>query len=249
MNTHGYKARQSNFSSLMFQQIDNMLRFDADSPRMTPEGIRVGSGAKLAHTNILMDQGTIQTTDRPLDVAIEHANQFFVVNAPNANGETEQQYTRAGNFYLQPVNDNEQVMLTDSNGNPVQGNDGPIIIDHTFDQIEITADGRLETTTGDQRETVANIQLVQIDLPRTLENAGGGNYRLDAEGLGVPVDEIVTGIPAEAVTLHTRSLEASNVNFAQEMTRMIESQRAYSLNSQSITLGDQMMGLINSMRS
>lgn len=116
-------------------------------------------------------------------------------------------------------------------------------------QIEITADGRLETTTGDQRETVANIQLVQIDLPRTLENAGGGNYRLDAEGLGVPVDEIVTGIPAEAVTLHTRSLEASNVNFAQEMTRMIESQRAYSLNSQSITLGDQMMGLINSMRS
>lgn len=73
--------------------------------------------------------------------------------------------------------------------------------------------------------------------------------RLDAEGLGVPVDEIVTGIPAEAVTLHTRSLEASNVNFAQEMTRMIESQRAYSLNSQSITLGDQMMGLINSMRS
>lgn len=89
----------------------------------------------------------------------------------------------------------------------------------------------------------------KLTYRRTLENAGGGNYRLDAEGLGVPVDEIVTGIPAEAVTLHTRSLEASNVNFAQEMTRMIESQRAYSLNSQSITLGDQMMGLINSMRS
>nr|WP_289039195.1 flagellar hook-basal body protein [uncultured Allobacillus sp.] len=249
MNTHGYKARQSNFSSLMVQQIDNMLRLDSDSSRLTPEGIRVGSGAKLAHTNILMDQGTIQATDRPLDVAIEHSNQFFVVNAPNANGETEQQYTRAGNFYLQPVNDNEQVMLTDANGNPVEGNDGPIIIDHTFDNIEITADGRLETTTGDQRETVANIQLVQIDLPRTLENVGGGNYRLDAEGLGVPAEEIVTAIPAEAVTLHTRSLEASNVNFAQEMTRMIESQRAYSLNSQSITLGDQMMGLINSMRS
>ena len=249
MNTHGYKARQSNFSSLMFQQIDHMLGNDADSPRLTQEGIREGSGAKLAHTNIHMGQGTIQATDRALDVAIEHPNQFFVVNVPGVDGDVEQQYTRAGNFYMQPINDNEQVMLTDSNGNPVQGVDGPIILDHDFENIEITADGRIETTTAGATETVANLQLVQIDLPRALDYTGGNNYRLDVEGLGVPAEELAIAVPPQELTLHTRSLEASNVDFSQEMARLIESQRAYSLNGQSITLGDQMMGLINSMRS
>ncbi|PKR77766.1 flagellar hook-basal body protein [Halalkalibacillus sediminis] len=249
LNTYGYKGRQSNFSSLLFQQVDNIQGNDADSPRLTPEGIRQGAGSRLAHTNMNMNVGTLQTTERELDVAIQDRNRFFVVNAQVENGETEQRFTRSGNFYLQPINGGEQSMLTTSEGNPVAGQNGPILIDEGFDGIRLTDQGGVEVTRNGQTAVEGNLQVVDIERTRGLEPVGANSYRLDLEGLGVPADELVAAVaPAEA-NLAPGALEASNVNFGQEMTSLIESQRAYSFNAQAIRMGDQMMGLIGSMRS
>ncbi|GEL77230.1 flagellar hook-basal body protein [Tenuibacillus multivorans] len=248
-DTYGYKSKQAQFSSLLFQQIDNMAGGDAESPRLTPEGIRVGSGARMAHTSMNLDVGTLQQTDRALDIAIQDANRFFVVNAPLENGESELRYTRAGNFYLQPVNDNEQVMLTTNQGVPVQGQDGPILIDGGFDDIGLNENGDVRVTRGDQTETEATLQVVDIERTRTLEAVGANTYRLDEAELGVPIADFVNDIAPQAANLHPGALESSNVDMAKEFTDLIEAQRAYSFNARSISMGDQMMGLIGSMRS
>ncbi|TFB19268.1 flagellar hook-basal body protein [Filobacillus milosensis] len=249
MNTYGYKSKQAQFSSLLFQQVNNIGEGDEESPRFTPEGIRVGSGAKLGHTSMNFSVGAPQRTGRALDVAIQDANRFFVVNAPLENGGTEERFTRAGNFYIQPVNNNEEVMLTTSNGTPVQGQNGPIVLDNNFNDIEILKDGSVRVTRGQNKEVEATLQLVDIARPNALEAVGANTFRLDEEDLGVPVANIVNDVVPEEGNLLPGALESSNVDMAKEFTTLLESQRAYSFNAQSIRLGDQMMGLIGNMRS
>ncbi|SEQ99119.1 flagellar hook-basal body protein [Piscibacillus halophilus] len=248
-NTHGYKSKSAQFSSLLFQQVNNLNNGDPDAPRLTPDGIRVGSGAKMGHTNTNMNVGTIQETGRALDVATQDSERFFVVNAPLDNGQTEERYTKAGNFYLQPVNGNEQVMLTTGEGLPVQGQNGPIILDSDFDEITITENGGVQVDRNGNRQIEATLQLVDIDQPRALEATGDNLFRIDEAGLGVPAEQLLAEVDPQEANLMTGALESSNVDIGKELTDLLESQRAYSFNSRSISIGDQMMGLIGSMRS
>ncbi|WP_175615969.1 flagellar hook-basal body protein [Piscibacillus halophilus] len=248
-NTHGYKSKSAQFSSLLFQQVNNLNNGDPDAPRLTPDGIRVGSGAKMGHTNTNMNLGTIQETGRALDVATQDSERFFVVNAPLDNGQTEERYTKAGNFYLQPVNGNEQVMLTTGEGLPVQGQNGPIILDSDFDEITITENGGVQVDRNGNRQIEATLQLVDIDQPRALEATGDNLFRIDEAGLGVPAEQLLAEVDPQEANLMTGALESSNVDIGKELTDLLESQRAYSFNSRSISIGDQMMGLIGSMRS
>lgn len=248
-NTHGYKSKSAQFSSLLFQQVNNLNNGDPDAPRLTPDGIRVGSGAKMGHTNTNMNVGTIQETGRALDVATQDSERFFVVNAPLDNGQTEERYTKAGNFYLQPVNGNEQVMLTTGEGLPVQGQNGPIILDSDFDEITITENGGVQVDRNGNRQIEATLQLVDIDQPRALEATSDNLFRIDEAGLGVPAEQLLAEVDPQEANLMTGALESSNVDIGKELTDLLESQRAYSFNSRSISIGDQMMGLIGSMRS
>ncbi|RPF54128.1 flagellar hook-basal body protein [Aquisalibacillus elongatus] len=248
LNTYGYKSRQAQFSSLLFQQVNNMNGGDAESPRMTPEGIRVGSGARLAHTSMSLDPGTVQETGRPLDVAIQDENRFFAINAPLENGESETRFTRSGNFYIQPVNDNE-VMLTTSDGTPAHGQNGPIILEGNFDDIELTEEGGVQVTRGNETQVEANLQVVDIENTRVLEATGDNAFRINEADLEVPAEALVENIAPQEANLQPSALEQSNVDMAKEFTDLTEAQRAYSFNSQSISIGDQMMGLIGSMRS
>src|SRR5690625_991914 len=98
--TTGYKSRQSEFSSLLFQQINNLNHPQNSTLRLTPDGLRVGNGAKLGSVNVNNENGTIQQTDRDLDVALLQKNHYFQVEVTE-NNETETRYTRDGSFYLQ----------------------------------------------------------------------------------------------------------------------------------------------------
>ncbi|MFD2638578.1 flagellar hook-basal body protein [Piscibacillus salipiscarius] len=248
-NTFGYKAKSAQFSSLLFQQVNNINNGDAEAPRLTPEGIRVGSGAKMAHTSMHMDSGTIQQTGRALDIATQNGERFFVVNAPLQGGGNELRYTKAGNFYLQPVNDGAGVMLTTSEGLPVQGQNGPIILESNFDDISFTENGEVRVTRGEETQVEGTLQLVDITMPRALEATGGNLFRIDEAGLGVATEDITANVAPDEAGLIPGSLEQSNVNIGKEMTDLLEAQRAYSFNAKSISIGDQMMGLIGSMRS
>ncbi|GAA0487143.1 flagellar hook-basal body complex protein FlhP [Salinibacillus aidingensis] len=241
-STTGYKARTANFSSLLHQQI-NQNGIDGEAPRQTPEGLRQGTGAKLGHTKVRMDAGTITQTERPLDVALSGEKHFFQVQVTE-NGAAETQYTRAGNFYLQPINNNQQVSLVTAQGNPVIGENGPIVLQSDMDEISIQDNGNILVRRGEQQQVEASLEVMEIDRPRSLETAGGNRYR-------IPDNVPAAGMTAVAPDpgLHVGALESSNVDMGEEMTNMLEMQRAYQMNSQSISMGDQMAGLINQLRS
>src|SRR5690625_3361915 len=97
--TTGYKSRQANFASLLFQQMDNMTDPANAEGRLTPDGIRIGAGAKLGSVSSNLSTGAISETDRVLDTALLADNHLFQIQVTE-NGATETQYTRDGAFYL-----------------------------------------------------------------------------------------------------------------------------------------------------
>ncbi|WP_058308682.1 flagellar hook-basal body protein [Gracilibacillus massiliensis] len=247
-NTTGYKNRDANFSSLLSQQINTEPDPTNPAGRLTPDGLRVGSGAKLGHTNINFDQGSLQRTDRNLDVALLEDNHLFQV-AVNENGEEEVRYTRAGNFYLTPLED-DQVMLVTSEGNPVLGQGGdPIVLANNMDDLKIEENGQINVTRDGVQMVEGELAVVEAVRPRLLEAAGNNLFRLSEQSLeNYPLDEIINGVGFADVNMESGALEASNVDIGKQQTDMIETQRAYQFNARTISMHDQMKGLINQLR-
>lgn len=243
--TTGYKARQSEFASLLFQQINNMTDPQNAEGRLTPDGVRVGSGAKLGSVNLNLSVGSLQETGRSLDVALLQPNHLFQVSVTE-NNITETRYTRDGAFYLSPM-ENNMVMLTTKDGSPVLGENGPITFLDGFDLIEVQGNGEIVVKRGSNSEVVGQLAVVEAVRPRILEAAGENYFRLpDLAALGFNQAEIIQEVPA---TVKGGTLEMSNVDLAKEFTDLINAQRSYQLNARTISMGDQMMGLINQLRT
>ncbi|WP_323125859.1 flagellar hook-basal body protein [Gracilibacillus oryzae] len=231
LNTHGYKNREVNFSSLLTQQIDAE---EINNQRLTPDGIRVGSGARIGHTNINLKQGTIQTTDRALDVALLDANQLFQVSVME-NGNQETRYTRAGNFYLSPTEAGDQLMLVTGDGNPVLGNNGPILLADGAEDIKINQNGQIEVTRNGNQQVEGQLTIVEAVRPRLLEASGNSLFRLSAESLeNYEEAEIIQEVAQQEVNVKSGALETSNVNLSEQMSELIETQRAYQFNAKSM---------------
>lgn len=248
-NTTGYKARQADFTSLLIQNIDNLKDEEAAVGRETPDGIRLGSGARIGHTNLNLSQGSLQTTDRELDVAMLEDRHMFQVQVNTEDG-PETQYTRAGNFYFSPVEDN-QLLLTTSEGHPVLGDNGEeILIEEGFDEFSIQEDGSFLVRRGEEQETEAQLDVIEAIRPRMLEAVGGNRFRLpDTEELGFDEDEILAFVADGDRSMQSQTLEASNVDTGEQMVNMMNMQRAYQFNARSISTSDEMMGLVNQLRS
>ncbi|MFS0674991.1 flagellar hook-basal body protein [Ornithinibacillus sp. 179-J 7C1 HS] len=244
--TTGYKARQADFASLLFQQINNLNDPANLEGRLTPDGVRVGSGAKLGSINIDLSQGALNETGRALDIALLQPNHLFQVSVTE-NNITETRYTRDGAFYLSPL-ENNQVMLTTKDGDPVLGTNGQLIFEDGFDDIQIAENGLITVKRGTNTEVVGQLEIVEAVRPRLLEATGNNNFRLptDLAQLGYNAAEIIQGVPA---ALKSGALETSNVNMGKELTDLINVQRSYQFNARTISMGDQMMGLINQLRS
>ncbi|MGX4670736.1 flagellar hook-basal body protein [Cerasibacillus sp. JNUCC 74] len=246
--TTGYKNRQANFSSLLFQQMNNLTDPRNAEGRLTPDGIRIGSGAKLGSINSNMQLGALRNTDRALDTALLDANHLYQVQVIE-NGVTETRYTRDGAFYLSPVNNNQQVMLTNSDGNPVLGINGPIVIDEGFDDITLLPNGEIRVTRGATTEIAGRIAVVEAVRPHLLEATGENLFRLpNLAELGFNIAEIIQPVGENEQILKSGTLEASNVDMSQEMSELIMTQRAYQFNARTISMSDQMLGLINQLR-
>lgn len=246
--TTGYKSRQADFSSLLFQQMDNMTDPANAEGRITPDGVRIGSGARLGSAAIDLTPGSISETDRVLDMALLGKNHFFQIQVTE-NGTEETRYTRSGAFYLNPVNNNQSLMLTDPNGNPVLGADGPIVMEEGFDSISIRENGEVLVQRGNQTEPAGRIEAVEVVRPRLLEAAGANTFRLPELGeLGFQMNEIIQELTPNEEILRSNALEHSNVDIAKQMTDMLIAQRSYQFNARTISMGDQMMGLINQLR-
>lgn len=247
--TVGYKSRQSEFSSLLFQQLNN-LTDDANAVgRETPDGLRVGSGAKLGAVNTDFSIGSFTETGRSLDVALIKKGTFFQIEVTE-DGVTETQYSRDGSFYLHPMPGGQDVVLTTADGHPVLGKSGPMIITDGFDSIDIQSNGQVLVQRGNQTEIAGSLAVVEAVRPQLLEAVGQNAFRLpNLEQLGYNVNEIIQDIDTLGNLVKSRSLENSNVDIAKQMTDMMMIQRAYQFNARTISMSDQMSGLINTLRT
>ncbi|MET3193229.1 flagellar hook-basal body protein [Bacillus sp. OAE603] len=245
VNTVGYKRRDTNFSEMLTQQYDNQTRYDQEVGRNTPFGVRYGVGAKLAHTALQLDAGAIQRTERKLDVALVQKNQFFQVNVTE-NGRTETRYTRDGSFQLLPINgDGSKLQLSTSEGHPVLGTNGPIIVDGNAKDFSFNETGGLTVTNQNGTRTNYQLAVVNVLKPQNFESAGSNLFRISP---AATAGQTVRPINANQVSTMGGALEQSNVDLATSMTDLTITQKAYQFSSRAITMADEMSGLINGLR-
>lgn len=248
VQTPGYKAKNAEFSSLLFQQINNLSNQANQVGRLTPDGIRVGSGARLGDVQMNLSQGSLIESDRPLDTALIDSNTLYEIRVTE-NNVVETRYTRAGDFYINPINDG-QVMLTTSDGHPVIGRDGnPIVFSSEYEEILIESNGTINLLQGSAMIPVGQINVVSVVRPGILEAVGSNQFRLpNLAELGMTEAEIIQNTPANSEVLQSNVLEQSNVQLAEELTQLILTQRSYQFNARTISMADQMLGLINQLR-
>lgn len=249
--THGYKAQQATFNELMYQQFNN----DTKDPtaRQSPVGIRYGSGAMLGQIQTNHKQGSLQTTDRDLDLAFTKPKQYFNILMPDGENSTKTVYTRQGDFYLSPLN-NGTVMLVNTDGYPVADANGqPITLPDNVKGFAVRDGGSLEATYPNGDIIRTDLAVTEFQKPQLMEHVSGTYLGLpnNLAELGFAQAEVVTdlqGANRQQIGMQNGTLELSNVNLSKEMTDLIETQRAYQFNARAVTLADQMLGLINGIR-
>ncbi|MFD1610234.1 flagellar basal-body rod protein FlgG [Sphingomonas tabacisoli] len=230
VNTTGFKRDRAAFETLAYQTITaNGAPSTSETKYAT--GLNLGTGVRVQGTAKIDTQGSLQTTGNSLDLALD-GDGFFQVQMPGG----QIGYTRAGNFSRSP----EGLMVT-SEGYQVQPG---ITIPQGATSITIGSDGTVSATVAGQ---TAPTQIGQITLATFANSAGlapqSGNYLTETAASGAP-QVGVAGIEGRG-SIRQGMLEGSNVNVVEEMVDMIETQRAYEVNSKMISATDQMLQYAN----
>jgi len=231
VNTNGFKKDRANFESLLYQVIRSSGAQTSVDTELT-SGFSVGTGVSIVNSNKLHSQGSIVSTDNSLDLAIDGGG-FFQVLLPDG----QIVYTRNGAFSR-----NDEGVLTTNSGFIIQPE---IAIPAEATKINISADGIVSVQVPGQVEAqeVGQLQLADFQNRRGLEPIGE-NFYVETVASGPPILE--NPFAAGFGKLVQGSLEASNVNVVQELVDMIETQRAYEVNSKAITSVDEMLRFVNS---
>lgn len=232
VSTNGFKRARPVFEDLLYQ---NLRQPGAQSSQQTqiPTGLSLGTGVRTAATARVFTQGNIQKTDGTLDVAVQ-GNGFFQVQLPD--GTTA--YTRDGSF----EKDNTGQIVT-ADGYPVLP---AMTIPVNATSLTIGTDG---TVTVTQSGTAAATQIGSFQLATFINNGGlqsvGQNLYMETASSGTPTPN--TPGTNGAGTTSQGYVETSNVNVAEELVTMIQTQRAYELNSKVISTSDAMLGRLSQL--
>ena len=224
--TNGYKRSHAVFEDLIYQ---NMRQAGANSTDQTtlPTGLQVGLGVRPVATARIYTQGNLQQTSNNLDLAIK-GDGFFQIQQPD--GTTA--YTRDGSFQL---NANGQ-MVTNNGYTLLPG----ITIPANAQSLTIGNDGTVSVTLPGQAtpQTVGQLQLATFVNPAGLDPKGQ-NLFTETAASGTPN----TGSPNNngIGAVQQGFVETSNVNVVEELVQMIQTQRAYELNSKAVQTSDQML--------
>ncbi|MFS0593358.1 flagellar hook-basal body protein [Cytobacillus horneckiae] len=252
VSTTGYKRRETSFSEMLVQQFNNHPNESPEINRMTPAGIRQGVGAKLGQSQMVADLGSLNTTNRPLDFALTTEGQYFRVLQQTENGAS-LRFTRDGAFYLTPTGQNENMLVTSEGHAVLDQNNNPIIISGDASNYKLLDNGRLQVQLNNGGSQEINLGISLVRKPQFLEQVGGNLLGLpnDLAALNVTAADIYTdlnGQMSNGIALSQGMLEQSNVDMGKEMTDIMNIQRSYQFQSRSISMADQMMGLINGIR-
>ncbi len=231
-STNGYKRSHAVFEDLMYQ---NLRQAGANSTDQTtlPTGLQLGLGTRAVATSRSFSQGNLQQSSNPLDVAVSGQG-FFQLQMPD--GTTG--YTRDGSFQVSATG-----QLVNNNGYTVQPG---ITIPANSTSVTIGNDGTVSVVLPTQAtpQTVGKIQIANFVNP-----AG-----LDPKGQNIYAETAASGTPNAGTagqnglgTLQQGFVETSNVNVVEELVGMIQTQRAYELNSKAIKTSDDMLARLTQL--
>ncbi len=232
VSTNGFKRARAVFEDLLYQ---TMRQPGAQSSQSTqiPSGLQLGTGTRPVSTARIHTQGAVQQTGNDLDVAIDGAG-FFQIQLPD--GTTA--YTRDGSFQK-----DSQGQVVSSSGYPVSPS---ITIPSNALSVTISKDGVVSVT---QQGATAPVQVGTLQVA-TFVNVGGlqsigENLFLETASSGSATPN--TPGSSGAGVLNQRYVETSNVNVAEELVTMIQTQRAYELNSKVVSTSDQMLSRLTQL--
>jgi flagellar basal-body rod protein FlgG len=230
VNTTGFKRDRAVFEDLLYQNI-RQPGGTTGGDNAAPTGLMLGTGVRIVSTEKLHTQGSMIQTKNALDVAVQGEGMFQVLQPDGTMA-----YTRDGSFKMSVNRE-----LVTANGEPLQPS---IVIPQDAESISIGEDGvvTVQPYGNAQETTVGQIQLARFVNYAGLEPAGRNLYReTAASGQALVVNPSEDGAGA----LAQGALEAANVNVVEEMVNMIETQRAYEINSKAISSVDSMLRFLN----
>jgi flagellar basal-body rod protein FlgG len=230
VNTSGFKKGRAVFEDLLYQNVKQVGSATSQDTQ-SPTGISLGTGVRVVATEKTYTQGSLLQTDNGLDMAIEGRGFFQILMPDGTVG-----YTRDGSFKT-----NAQGELVTSSGYTVQPG---ITIPDGAQSVSIGSDGTVTVQLAGQAAPVqvGSIQLVDFINPAGLQ-ARGQNIVVETASSG-PAQTGTPGLNGLG-TIRQGSLESSNVNVVEELVNMIETQRAYEMNSKAIATTDQMLEYIS----
>lgn len=234
MRTTGYKRQRAEFQDLLYQQITRAGGQTSDQGTMVPAGLEIGSGVRTVASPRVMSQGSVNMTERELDVAVRGEG-FFTIQLPD--GRTA--YTRDGSFER-----DADGQLVNSSGYPVSPN---ITIPANARGVSISSDGIVQAFLGTDSTPT---QLGQMQLARFVNKSGlesmGDNLFLETAASGAA--QISVPNTDGTGDLLQNYLEMANVNSVTEIADLIAAQRAYEMNARVISGADQMMQATSQLR-
>jgi flagellar basal-body rod protein FlgG len=232
VSTTGFKRSRAVFEDLLYQ---NIRQPGAQSSQQTqiPSGLQIGTGVRPVAAERIHTQGNLQQTSNQLDVAVQGSGFFQVLMPDGTTG-----YSRDGSFQR-----DSQGQIVTSSGFVVQP---AITIPANATSVTIGQDGVITVT---QPGVAAPVQVGSLQLATFINPSGlesmGQNLYLETASSGTPS----TNVPGTngAGTLSQGYVETSNVNVVEELVNMIQTQRAYEINSKAITVSDQMLQKLSQM--
>ncbi|WP_411955454.1 flagellar basal body rod protein FlgG [Alkalibacillus sp. S2W] len=271
VNTFGFKKGRQTFADLMSQTTQGATAPAADGQLGGQNPMQVGLGSNTGSIDNIHTQGTRQTTNRPLDLAIEGDGMFAVATRTNSAGggddainyldsanPDEINFTRAGNFYLDGegyiVNSSGQYLVgdyaTDADAEDpatdLEGAPGRIQIPEGAQSFDISSNGVVNyVNEAGQARVAGQVTLANFSNPGGLEKSGGNNFTL-TDNAGLMGGGDIGGslnTPGEGGTggLYAGALEMSNVDLSEEFTEMITAQRGFQANTRVITTSDEIL--------
>jgi len=230
VNTTGFKKGRAVFEDLLYQNVSQVGAATSQNTQ-APSGLQLGTGVNLVATEKVYTQGNLNQTGNALDVAI-NGNGFFQVLTPDGS----LAYTRDGSFQVSATG-----QIVTAQGFAVQP---AITIPQGAQSVTIGADGTVQVQLVNQSapSTVGTLQLANFVNPAGLQ-PNGENLLVESGSSGTAQ----TGAPGAngLGALQQGYTESSNVDVVEEMVNMIETQRAYEMNTKAIETNDQMLQFLS----
>lgn len=230
VNTIGYKKGRAVFEDLLYQSVQQPGSLATEETQQ-PTGIMMGTGVRPVATEKNFSQGSIIQTDNPLDVAIEGQG-FFQILLPDGT----LAYTRAGQFKVNSAGE-----LVTSSGYKLQPS---ITVPTNTKSVTIGKDGIVGAIVEGEAEAT---ELGKLELAQFINSAGlkpiGENLYKETPASGTP--QLSNPGSNGIGSISQGFLESSNVNVVEELVNMIQTQRAYEINSKAISTVDKMLEYTN----